>query len=1199
MSYKEISENIIKDINTRKEFFSLNLDEKNPYDIAGIIKNSQIKKYSESIVPRFILKKEIEKGNFLRIHSYQTFISNYINPNTPYKRLLVKWDTGVGKTLGAISLAMNFINYYRKEDEIGSLEIGSVFILGFNKAVFQKEFIKYPEFGFISRNEISILNNLKKMIKRGTKSDIDNLNNLMIKIKKRFTNRKRNGFFKFYGYREFVNRIFLPNEQNIDMTKMTEYDIIIALKEGKIKFNSELLDSFKNSLLICDEIHNVYNSLYKNNWGIAIQSVLDYTPSLRAIFLSATPLNNNPTEIIDLMNLLIVSNEKLKKEDFFSNIKTGEIKPKSLEKIKNLLQGKVSFIKDTNPLYFPSKKYIGEYIPGVKYLKFIRCPMSDFHYNTYKKIYKGTLSQDSQYIIDFILPNPENKTLGLYRTKDVFRLINNASIKWKEKYHIDINNNMIVGDFLHIDTLKKFSSKYYNMIKNIHEIIDKKQGKIFIYHNIVHMSGVLFIQEILKKNGIISEYGSPSNNTLCTYCNKTLSNHKKQNKKELIHEFNPVRFIIAHSNLDKITINKSIERYNNPDNTDGHNIMILVGSRLIKESYNIIAIQNVFIMGRPDNIPTLIQIVGRSVRKYSHILLPINKRNVNIKIFTTCLPIKNKKTKKYELSYEEIKYKEKILSYDIIRQIERKFHECAIDITINIKNKSKDFDPLSPFDFDPCYKLPKNYKISDINLNTFDTFYKDDEEKIIISLIKRLFIEQDVVWTYEQLFDAVKNPPSEWEINVKTNLFYESIFQIALTKLLWSEREKFGNYGYIEPLIERSNFTKKNNEDKFSTIIESMNNPNDKVIILPNGNWSVIIQRNIFYCLIPLDIDTLEPIIDIEMPYRVSSKNISKKINIKNYLSEKIPNIDYNRNKIKFKSKYQYLDLDQMESAICDYGSDFHQLFIEEAITYIFNIFIGKRKNMSEFHEFYFKMLYYYDIIGIVIWANTVKDILYDKYKKFIINNKDKKNKLSSGQNNNIIEILESSINKSGCNWCPEEIQKEYYKSITESEKFTINIKKKDNLKISANLLPVGHFIKKIPRFYDIELPEPGWIDVPSYINKITKDWKENNIIIGYDVKSETGIYIRFKIRSPIHSIKQFKDTRKIEKGSTCNSKSKQYLLEICNKLKIELPKKINISILCNKIREKLIYNEIKERKKENSNIKWFYGYYEKIPKFL
>jgi len=168
-----------------------------------------------------------------------------------------------------------------------------------------------------------------------------------------------------------------------------------------------------------------------------------------------------------------------------------------------------------------------------------------------------------------------------------------------------------------------------------------------------------------------------------------------------------------------------------------------------------------------------------------------------------------------------------------------------------------------------------------------------------------MFIEQDVVWTYEQLFDAIKYPPSEWEININTSLFSESIFQIALTKLLWLEEEKFGNYGYIEPLIERSNFTKKINEDKFSTIIESMNNPNDKIIILPNGNWSVIVQRNIFYCLIPLDIDNLEPIIDLEMPYRVSSKNISKKINIKKYLNEKINfNIRYSiRNVICFSSE--------------------------------------------------------------------------------------------------------------------------------------------------------------------------------------------------------------------------------------------------------------------------------------------------------
>ena len=121
-----------------------------------------------------------------------------------------------------------------------------------------------------------------------------------------------------------------------------------------------------------------------------------------------------------------------------------------------------------------------------------------------------------------------------------------------------------------------------------------------------------------------------------------------------------------------------------------NNIMILVGSKIIKESYDIKAVyRNVYIMGRPDNIPTLIQIIGRTVRKNSHKNLPPDQRHVDIRIFTSCLPVFSKKlntneemTKKhynkkfyknsisllvslqkdnilsfYELSYEEVKYK--------------------------------------------------------------------------------------------------------------------------------------------------------------------------------------------------------------------------------------------------------------------------------------------------------------------------------------------------------------------------------------------------------------------------------------------------------------------------------------------------------------------------------------------------------------
>ena len=66
-------------------------------------------------------------------------------------------------------------------------------------------------------------------------------------------------------------------------------------------------------------------------------------------------------------------------------------------------------------------------------------------------------------------------------------------------------------------------------------------------------------------------------------------------------------------------------------------------------------------MGRPDNIPTLIQIIGRSVRKYSHKYLPSDQNTVRIKIFTSCLPIfmsgykKYRKDKDYSLLIKKCK----------------------------------------------------------------------------------------------------------------------------------------------------------------------------------------------------------------------------------------------------------------------------------------------------------------------------------------------------------------------------------------------------------------------------------------------------------------------------------------------------------------------------------------------------------------
>ena len=382
--------------------------------------------------------------------------------------------------------------------------------------------------------------------------------------------------------------------------------------------------------------------------------------------------------------------------------------------------------------------------------------------------------------------------------------------------------------------------------------------------------------------------------------------------------------------------------------------------------------------------------------------------------------------------------------YKIIQHIEKKFHEGAIDMPVNMRlmftdqGKFKSTDPLGPLDFKPDYQIPKSFSLSDMIMSTFETFYEDEEMNTIISIIKRLFIEQDVAWTYDQLFDAIRHPPYTWEMHVNPLTFDEGNFQIALSRLLWSKHEK-----YVEPIFisEKILNPETFDENKYEYVIDTMTDPNDKVILLPNGQACVIVQMGIYYCLVPLNVKTLDPIIDIDMPYRTVPNTDVRNINIKSYLELISPTREYPKKRQSFQKKYQFADLPDMEDAICTYGSDFHIMFLEEIISYVFNVLIGKDRPTTQrgLHEFYFKMLYYYDIIGIVIWSSTAKDFIEEKYSQYItksipildIVKKEKKEKIKIEKRSDVIRMLESSISSAGCNWCPEESQKKYHSSLT------------------------------------------------------------------------------------------------------------------------------------------------------------------------
>jgi hypothetical protein len=1225
MSYLEVeNKDFYNDINTRKEFIESLIDEsdKDNYYIDG----------------------EFKKENKMILNNYQKFISNFINPNTKFSRLLLCHQTGSGKSITSLSTAINFIEIYKKERMLNlneNINSGMVYIVGFTKSIFKRELLSRPEFGIISSEEIHNMNELKKQImKYNLDKDKATLKELKIKYSIRLKSRKGNGYFEFIGYKKLVNKLLIKVDMNYKLQLSSikdEDELNIYIEKNILKLNTSFLESFNKSLIICDEIHNVYNSVDINNWGLCLKIIFNYHASknsIRVLLLSATPINNKPVEIISLLELLN-NNLRINKSEIFDNNTSQNISENGLKLIKKYIMGKISYLKDMNLDLYPSKEIMGEKIPGIDYLNFVKCPMSNLHFQTYSKVsneyveiknlddydekvdkdeednnvdieeiksitkslkqYPINLELNNRYLNDFVVPDPENnskKPIGLFIKNDIIKNISNATKKWKSEYEVDIIKNdkllrnTLTGNFLIEENIKKYSTKYYNMLNIIKDCIVNDKGKIFLYHNFVQVSGINFIGEILKVNGVLELNDLPVKHSRCGVCYDFKFKHDDIKKSGIKHEFKPIRFISVSSLLSKNIIEKQLEQFNMDSNMNGDDIKIILGSQAIKESYDLKAVQNVVILHQPVNISTLIQIFGRAIRKNSHINLPIEKRKVRIFVLVSTMPkFIQDKSKSYIYTFEEMKYKYKINIYKVIQKINDIFIENAIDLNINYninfpegtKNSQRDIYDIKHVDKKSLIKVD----YSKLNLQTFQSYYYNDEINMCKYIIKRLLIEYSKVWTFKDLFEAVKSP--YFKINFNTILISEYSFIIALDFLVY----------------EKSNINILNKEDSINnSVVNNLFDHNEKFIYDVNNDINILLYINEYYILVPYNknnksLNFYDGIkLDYDILFRNNKKEHVNEINLNEYVKTNNLN-DFKTIKTYFINKYSDVKIENMFNIIIEYDFDFHLEMIEELIDYFFNLYTNVEYSKNINHDLYMNLLYFYNKFNIIIFANNLDKELNDLYDKYTISTKNLTYSISDDSDmnynyNNLVSSLEDEYDN---NNTKNNLQFSYYKkAIAETDNFLSNKKKK--IKVFDYLLCVGHIFGKEIRFYN---PKGFWFNKLTY-GKINMKFKDNDGIIGYLEKTNIGFDINFKLKIN-NNTKKMKDRRKEISGLNCLNIDKPDLYKICKNLKIDISKiKNRKTSICDLIKFELIRLELEERKK-NSNIRYFYFYWEEMPK--
>lgn len=248
-----------------------------------------LKKFKNYIWPEIEIKNECNKvDSSFKLNPTQRFVSNYIQP-TNENGILLWHSVGSGKTLSALAILRNF----EKQ--------------GYNTL-------------WVTRKS------LKKDLEKGMK---------FIQLKKPLT---------VLSYKQFSNLILLK-------TKIYDY-----LLERARKLDKNTNDPLYKTILIIDEAHKLYGDdlLAQESHDIKIIENMLYNSykntlknRCKLVLLTATPILDEPEDIIKLLSLLIV-NEKDRfdintfKNEYLTN--SGTFTSNGLQKFKLKTQDLVSYI---------------------------------------------------------------------------------------------------------------------------------------------------------------------------------------------------------------------------------------------------------------------------------------------------------------------------------------------------------------------------------------------------------------------------------------------------------------------------------------------------------------------------------------------------------------------------------------------------------------------------------------------------------------------------------------------------------------------------------------------------------------------------------------------------------------------------------------------------------------------------------------
>jgi superfamily II DNA or RNA helicase len=261
---------------------------------------------------------------------HQAFVKNFLSFQTPYNSLLLYHGLGSGKTCSAIGVCEE------QRDYLNQMGIVKPIIIVASPNVQDNFRLQLFDERKLLKDEITGAWNISACVGNKLLREINPTN--MTSLSKQNISKQINDLidrcYLFVGYIQFSN--------------MIEHDM------------NALNETYDNTLIVIDEVHNIRiaDDTATKTTATNLMKLVQTANNLRLLLLSATPMYNNYTEIIWLINLMNINDKRgaVGVSDIFNS--TGEFKDDAARELFiRKCTGYISFVRGENPYTFPFRIY--------------------------------------------------------------------------------------------------------------------------------------------------------------------------------------------------------------------------------------------------------------------------------------------------------------------------------------------------------------------------------------------------------------------------------------------------------------------------------------------------------------------------------------------------------------------------------------------------------------------------------------------------------------------------------------------------------------------------------------------------------------------------------------------------------------------------------------------------------------------------